>query len=278
MVVEWIVGPIVVKGVEMIMNYLTKNPDARESSELVKLRSEVEFLRRNLGQQITEDEFWRVQKALEEIYPLIDEYDIDIPDIEYELNGDECVACGICEEICPTGAIVLNYDGIIEDIDLDNCIDCGLCAEECPVEAIKIFIPVGIENHLAFAEIKDIWVEHDVWEDDSDGMRIHVSFDINNLEGATCRAVAYFYFERGEPLNDFNQRYCTADGKVSSGIDFEPRYVNTTFNDLCIFLPYDELHIERSGEYDLKFFISIWYGDTELDRSDWEYFLYIQSY
>ncbi|MCW3136153.1 MAG: hypothetical protein N2V77_04340 [Canidatus Methanoxibalbensis ujae] len=49
MVVEWIVGPIVVpivvKGVEMIINYLTKNPDARESSELAELRSQVEFLK-----------------------------------------------------------------------------------------------------------------------------------------------------------------------------------------------------------------------------------------
>ncbi len=274
MVVEWIVGPIVVKGVEMIINYLTKNPDARESSELAELRSQVEFLKRNLGQQITEDEFWRVQKALEEIYPLIDEYDIDIPDIEYELDCDECVACGICEEVCPTEAIILNYEGIIEDIDLDKCIDCGLCAEECPVEAIKIFIPVVIENHLASAEIKDIWVEHDVWEEDSKGMRIHVSFDINNLEGVICRAVAYFYFESGKPIRDFNQRYCTTDGKVSSGIDLEPRYVNTAFNDLCIFLPYDELHIRKPGKYDLKFYVSIWYENTELDRSRWESFIY----
>lgn len=134
------------------------------------------------------------------------------------------------------------------------------------VEAIKI----------PSAGIEDIWVEHNAWEGYLYGMTIHVSFDIRNLKGEDCRATAYFYFEDGEPLYDFNQQYAI-DGKVSSWIDFEPGYVDTTFTDLYIFLPYDELHM-APGEHDLMFYISIWYGDTELDQSDWEYFSYIQSY
>jgi len=127
------------------------------------------------------------------------------------------------------------------------------------------------------AEIKYIWVEHNVWEGYLYGMKIHFSFDIHNLKGEDCSASAYFYLEDGEPLYDFNQQYCTIDGKVSSGIDFEPIYVDTTFSDLYIFLPYNELHM-APGEHNLMFSISIWYGDAELDQSDPEYFPYIQPY
>ena len=46
---------------------------------------------------------------------------------------DNCVACGTCPAVCPTGAI---SEGDIYSIDPDTCIDCGTCAENCPNEAI----------------------------------------------------------------------------------------------------------------------------------------------
>lgn len=46
---------------------------------------------------------------------------------------DECIACGVCAEGCPTEAIS-EGDGKFE-INADACIDCGACAEVCPVEA-----------------------------------------------------------------------------------------------------------------------------------------------
>lgn len=137
---EYIIGTIAAKGVETIINYLTNNPDTRKSNEVVELRKRVEFLEGNFGQQITEDEFWNFQKALEEISPLIDEYGIDI-DVEFEIVYDDCIACDVCKEVCPVEAIVLDYDGFIKGINLNECIGCGLCAEECPVEAINIFYP-----------------------------------------------------------------------------------------------------------------------------------------
>ncbi|MCQ2287610.1 MAG: 4Fe-4S binding protein [Muribaculaceae bacterium] len=50
----------------------------------------------------------------------------------YVIN-DNCVACGTCASVCPTGAI---SEGDIYAIDADTCIDCGTCAESCPNEAI----------------------------------------------------------------------------------------------------------------------------------------------
>ena len=66
-------------------------------------------------------------------------------------NGEErCIACKLCEAVCPALAITIEAAPRADDgsrrttryeIDLFKCIYCGFCEESCPVDSI-------VETHI----------------------------------------------------------------------------------------------------------------------------------
>ena len=46
------------------------------------------------------------------------------------VNGDLCIKCKACVEVCPVGAFHEAEKQVV--VDPNTCIDCGVCLSECP--------------------------------------------------------------------------------------------------------------------------------------------------
>lgn len=84
------------------------------------------------------------------------------------------------------------------------------------------------------AEIKNLWVDHNVMNGLLKGMKIHIKLNVNGMKGRTIKYCVFFYKE------DNTTKLVNMFGKhISSSITDTAPYKSTEWSDWWIFVPYN---------------------------------------
>jgi hypothetical protein len=119
------------------------------------------------------------------------------------------------------------------------------------------------KSDKASTEFEKMWVDYNVTENGRFGMRIHVKFSVFNMKGVDSQLAIYFEKSDGTKLKSTSKSFSSKDGQVAVYRALKPGYDDTVYKDLELFMPYDELKLER-GKYDLKMDVDVIYENGDL--------------
>ena len=118
--------------------------------------------------------------------------------------------------------------------------------------SLKLLFLLTFACNISFAQsitFNEVWVDQNVIMDGSLGVIFHASFEIRDLKGKRCEACIYIQTPDGEYVKDLNGRYHDKEGDVCFTYKFRPKYQTTIYNNMWIFFPYSEMHMNGSSTY-----------------------------
>lgn len=70
------------------------------------------------------------------------------------LDKIKCTGCGLCNNICPFGAIEMKADdeGFLRPNINDKCVNCGLCAKKCPILSKQLNLNKSFKSYAVWAK------------------------------------------------------------------------------------------------------------------------------
>lgn len=102
--------------------------------------------------------------------------------------------------------------------------------------------------HITFNKI---WIDYDVTQEGRKGMLIHAKFTAFNMKDVDSYLAVYFSQKNGYKLKTNNTKYASKEGQVAIYKKMKPGYDETDYDDLSVFIPYEELNLVR-GTYNLQ--------------------------
>jgi len=182
--------------------------------------------------------------------------------------------CSICQASVKANNMehhlrkVHNTQGGIENTNQKSLPKPKKTYPKCPICQVLVK-PNNMECHLldvheVQGEIEKVWQEHNIYEDDEKGMKINVNFIVGNLKGVRCCIAAYFSFQGGEIISGVNDDFMTKNSEAVVSECFTPPYDSTRYNDIELFMPYEELYLAEGCHHHCEFEIQIYVNNTNI--------------
>jgi hypothetical protein len=108
------------------------------------------------------------------------------------------------------------------------------------------------------ADFNRIWVDYNVTENGKKGMRIHTNFTVRGMKDVASYQAIYFEKKDGQRLRDKNKNFYSTAGEVAVYKELLINYDPGVYEDLTVFMPYDELDLDE-GKYNLRMSVDLIY-------------------
>jgi hypothetical protein len=145
---------------------------------------------------------------------------------------------------------------------------------ELSMDVDVIYTDTGeLISHLTFygfeyfepemATVERVWVDYNVTQGGKKGMLVHVKMRVKGLKQTNSYLAIYFEKIDGQPVKGKSLKFRTKDGSMTGFIDLKPCFDVTFYDDLSIFIPYDEFALPP-GKHTLRMHFDIHYENGEL--------------
>jgi len=93
----------------------------------------------------------------------------------------------------------------------------------------------------ATAEI--LRVDHNLFKGGKKGMNVRAKISVKGLRDRKASFLCYFYDVNGNNLKDSDRKFNTTAGSVCCWLDVIPKYDDSLWEDVALFMPYQQLHL-----------------------------------
>ena len=113
-----------------------------------------------------------------------------------------------------------------------------------------------------------IRTEHNIRQQNVNGLLIHTSFQITKAKGHDCAAMVSFFDSNKQRILARNNSYASTNGTLASWRRFSPAYDPAVYDDWQLFMPYSEFPQVR-GRRDYWLCVELFDGQTPLSDCLW---------
>ncbi len=111
-------------------------------------------------------------------------------------------------------------------------------------------------------KVEKMWIDYDIFRNGKKGLLVHIRATVEQLKGYNIQFAAVVERKNGDQILGKTMRSVT--GSLTAYYDVVPKYDSTSFNNVEMFIPYEEFTVQK-GIHNLRIHVDIIYPGTKFN-------------